>query len=84
MNWFTNLDPAEIVSRDRSFRVVLRPGANADLAQIVDVGVASDTMVEMAKHGPVGLVVNSHVLNLANKVAWSGFGWWGDPIHELH
>jgi hypothetical protein len=85
MSWFTGRDTSEIISRDRIFRVALRSGLDIDLAQIVDVSVEADVMQELAKHGPpFGPQMNSHILNLANKVAWPGFLWWDDPIQELH
>ena len=84
MNWFSGLNTSEIVSRDRSFRVVLRPSPDVDLAQLVGVEVASSTIVAMAKHGPIHCVLNAHVLNLAQTHAWRGMAWWGDPIIELH
>jgi hypothetical protein len=83
MNWFANLNTAEIVSRDRSFCVVLRPGPAVERAQVVDVEVKASTLAEMAEHGPVGLVASSHILNEATKLAPPGFGWHGDPIVEL-
>jgi hypothetical protein len=81
MSWFTDRNTSEIVSRDRSFRVALRPSEKGDPREF-DVEVKANTLWEMAKHGPVGLVANSHILNEATKLAPDGFAWWGDPITE--
>jgi hypothetical protein len=83
MSWFSNLNTGEIVSRDRSFCVALRPGPAVERVQVVDVAVKAATMVEMAKHGPLGLVLNAHLINEARKFAPDGFGYWDDPIREL-
>jgi hypothetical protein len=83
MSWFSNLNTSEIVSRDRSFCVALRPGPAVERVQVVDVGVTADALYRMALHGPVGLVASAHILNEATKLAPAGFGWWGDPIVEL-
>jgi hypothetical protein len=82
MNWFANLNTAEIVSRDRSFRVALRPCEKGDPREF-DVEVKANALWDMAKHGPVGLVANSHILSEAAKLAPVGFGWWGDEIVAL-
>jgi hypothetical protein len=82
MNWAESNAHAAI-KRDRQFRVVLRPSPDVDLAQLVDVEVASSAIVAMAKHGPLPCVLNAHVLNLAQTHAWRGMAWWGDPIIEL-
>ena len=40
-------------------------------------------MWRMAAHGPIGPVLNAHVINEAKKLAPAGFGWWSDPIEEV-
>jgi hypothetical protein len=82
MSW-AELNAHADINRDRRFRIVLRPSPDVDLAQVVDVEVASSTMVEMAKHGPIPCVLNAHVLNLAQTHAWPEMAWWGDAIREL-
>jgi hypothetical protein len=83
MSWFSNLNTSEIVSRDRSFCVALRPGAAVERVQVVDVEVTADELWRMAQHGPVGLVASAHILTEATKLAPAGWGWHGDPIAEL-
>jgi hypothetical protein len=83
MSWFTDRNTSEIVSRDRSFRVALRTGQDAEPREF-DVEVKANLLWELAKSGPLGLVASSHILNEATKLAPVGWGWWGDPIVELH
>jgi hypothetical protein len=83
MSWFTDRNTSEIVSRDRSFCVALRPGPAVERVQVVDVEVTADALWCMALHGPVGLVASAHILSEATKLAPAGWGWWGDPIAEL-
>jgi hypothetical protein len=83
MNWFTDRNTSEIVSRDRSFCVALRPGPAVERVHVVDVDVAADELWRMSLHGPVGLVASAHILNEATKLAPAGFGWWGDEIAEI-
>jgi hypothetical protein len=82
MNWFSNLNTGEIVSRDRSFRVALRTGPDAEPSEF-DVEAKADALWRMALHGPVGLVANAHIVNEATRIAPAGFGWWGDAIEEI-
>jgi hypothetical protein len=82
MSWFTDRNTSEIVSRDRSFCVALRPGPAVERVQVVDVEVAADELWRMALHGPVGPVASAHILNEATKLAPAGFSWHGDPIIE--
>jgi hypothetical protein len=81
MSWFTGLNTSEIVSRDRSFRVALRPNEHGELRQF-DVAVDASAMWRMAAHGPIGPVLNAHVINEAKKLAPDGHGWWGDVVQE--
>jgi hypothetical protein len=83
MNWFSGLNTSEIVSRDRSFCVALRPGPAVERVHVVDVDVAADTLWRLAQHGPVGLVASAHILNEATKLAPAGFSWHGDEITEI-
>jgi hypothetical protein len=83
MNWFSGLNTGEIVSRDRSFCVALRPGPAVERVHVVDVEVTADELWRMSLHGPVGLVASAHILNEATKLAPAGFSWHGDPIIEL-
>ena len=83
MSWFTDRNTSEIVSRDRSFCVALRPGPAVERVHVVDIEVTADTLWRMSLHGPVGLVASAHILNEATKLAPAGFGWHGDEIAEI-
>jgi hypothetical protein len=82
MNWFSNLNTGEIISRDRNFRVALRPTGHGDPCEF-DVPVTSEAMRSMAQHGPIVPVLNAYVINEAKRLAPDEFGWFSDPIQEI-
>jgi hypothetical protein len=83
MDWL-ELNARTAIARDRRFRVILRPGPGEAPAQHVRVTVEADTLWQMAQHGPITCVLNSHIVSEAKKFAWTPrFDYWGDPVVEI-
>ena len=83
MDWL-ELNARTAIARDRQFRVVLRKGPGMTPAQFVYVTVEAATLWQMAQHGPITCVLNSHIVSEAKKLAWTPrFDYWGDPVEEL-
>jgi hypothetical protein len=82
MDWL-ELNARTAIARDRQFRVILRKGPGLAPAQFVYVTVEADTLWQMAQHGPITCVLNSHIANEAKKLSWTPrFEFW-DEIEEI-